>query len=94
MICAIYRSESKTDTYVYVLKQEDEEMNLDVIPEAVRKPLGRLTHTMDLDLSARDKLSRVNIEAVKQGLQEQGLYIQMPPGPEELAALDKTLSNM
>jgi uncharacterized protein YcgL (UPF0745 family) len=94
MICAIYRSERKSDTYVYVVKQEDEAKNLEVVPEAVAKPLGRLTHVMDIDLSTRDSLARVDINELKKALREKGLYIQMPPSQDEMAKLDEKLSKL
>ncbi|MBD3669653.1 MAG: YcgL domain-containing protein [Gammaproteobacteria bacterium] len=94
MITAVYKSRRKTDTYVYVIKQEDEATNLDVVPESVRTPLGQLDYVMDIDLSTRDKLARVDIEALKRALDENGLYIQMPPTQEELTRLDETLSRL
>lgn len=94
MICAVYRSERKADTYVYLVKQEDEDKTLEAIPESVAKPLGRLSHVMDIDLSSRDRLARVDIGQLKTALQEKGLYIQMPPSQEELARLDETLSRI
>lgn len=94
MICAIYRSKRKVDTYVYVLKQEDETKNLDVVPEVIHEGMGELTFVMDLDLESRDSLARVDIDAVKSSLKEKGIYIQMPPGQAELAAMDERLSRL
>lgn len=94
MISAVYKSRRKADTYLYVVKQEDEATNLDVVPEAVKAPLGELEHVMDVDLSTRDRLARVDIRELKKALEEKGLYIQMPPGHEELAQLEKTLSKL
>jgi uncharacterized protein YcgL (UPF0745 family) len=94
MICAVYRSERKSDTYLYVVKQEDEEKNLEVVPEAVAKPLGQLTHVMDIDLTSREQLARIDINELKKALEEKGLYIQMPPSQEELARLDEKLSKL
>ena len=92
MICAVYKSDRKSDTYVYVVKQDDAEKDLDVIPEAVAKPMGQLTHVMDIDLSSREQLARIDINELKKALEEKGLYIQMPPSQEELARLDERLS--
>jgi uncharacterized protein YcgL (UPF0745 family) len=94
MICAVYRSERKADTYLYVLKQEDEAKNLEVVPEALVKPLGQLTHVMDIDLSNRGRLARIDIDELRKALQEKGLYIQMPPNQEELSRLDERLSKL
>jgi len=94
MICAVYKSERKSDTYLYVIKQADQEKELEVVPEAVAKPLGQLTHVMDIDLSSRDSLARVDINELKKALDEKGLYIQMPPSQEDLARLDEKLSRL
>ena len=94
MICAIYRSKRKIDTYVYVIKQEDSQTNLDVVPAVIHEGMGDLTHVMDLDLESRESLARVDIKAVKAALKEKGLYIQMPPSQEEMAALDVKLSRL
>ncbi|MDH5183832.1 MAG: YcgL domain-containing protein [Gammaproteobacteria bacterium] len=92
MICVIYRSKRKIDTYVYVVKQEDEAKNLDVVPETIHEGMGDLTYVMELDLESRESLARVDIEAVKRSLKEKGMYIQMPPSQEQMAALDEKLS--
>lgn len=92
MICAIYRSKRKIDTYVYVLKQEDEAKNLDLVPQAIHDGMGDLSYVMELDLESRDCLARVDIEAVKLSLKEKGMYIQMPPSQEEMAAMDANMS--
>lgn len=94
MICAIYRSKRKIDTYVYVLKQEDESNNLDIVPDVIHEGMGELTYVMDLDLESRDSLARVDIEAVKRSLKEKGLYIQMPPSQAEMAAMDDKMSRL
>lgn len=93
MICAIYRSKRKIDTYVYVVKQEDEAKNLDVVPETIHEGMGELTFVMELDLESRDSLARVDIEAVKLSLKEKGMYIQMPPSQAEMTAVDEKMSH-
>jgi len=92
MICAIYRSKRKIDTYVYVVKQEDETKNLDVVPEVIHEGMGELSYVMELDLESRDSLARVDIEAVKLSLKEKGMYIQMPPSQAEMTAMDDKMS--
>lgn len=94
MICAVYKSERKTDTYLYVIKQVDMDKDLEVVPEVVAQPLGQLVHVMDIDLESRDSLARVDINELKKALDEKGLYIQMPPSQEELARLDEKLSRL
>ena len=94
MICAIYRSKRKIDTYVYVLKQEDEATNLNVVPENIHEGMGELSFVMELDLESRESLARVDIEAVKSSLKEKGMYIQMPPSQAEMVAMDEKLSRI
>lgn len=94
MICAVYKSERKADTYLYVIKKADTDKDLEVVPEAVAQPLGKLVHVMDIDLDSRDSLARIDINELKKALDEKGLYIQMPPTQEELARLDEKLSRL
>jgi hypothetical protein len=41
--------------------------------------LGKLEFVMEVDLSQRDKLARVDSKQVRRQLEQQGFYIQLPP---------------
>lgn len=93
MKCNVYRSKLKNDTYLYVRVDGDTDC-LDELPQELTKPLGELELSMTLDLDERDKLARVDIEKVKEGLRERDCFLQLPPSQEELAALEERLSKM
>lgn len=79
MLCQVYRSQRKSETYLYVEFGKDHSR----LPEALLKQLGELSQVMILDLNKRNQLANANIETVKESLAEQGFYLQLPPGPEE-----------
>ena len=74
MNCVVYRSLKKSDTYIY-LKTED---NLQSLPDALGKLLGKLEFVMELDLSKITKLANAEISEVKERLIEDGFYLQLP----------------
>ena len=74
MKCQVYRSNTKLDTYLYML----EETTLDKLPNGLTKLLGRLEPVMQLDLSECTTLANADIEQVIDSLNMQGYYLQMP----------------
>lgn len=76
MICAIYKGERKTNCYLYVKKQDD----FSDVPEALLSMLGELAFVMVLNLESREKLGFADIKEVKRLIEEQGFFLQMPPG--------------
>ena len=85
MHCDIYKFSKKSDVYCYIARpgfpDDAEELvdALEVLPKEVRNSLGRASFVMHLDLSGTPKLARVDIEAVRRKLDEQGYYLQWPP---------------
>lgn len=80
MFCVIYRSPMRDQTYLYVEKRDD----FSRVPEALLKGFGKPKLAMVLTLEGRDKLANADINKVKQGLSEQGYYLQLPPPVENL----------
>lgn len=74
MLCAIYRSRVRQDTYLYVATRSD----LSRVPEALLQMLGEPVHVMDLELTPERRLAREDVGVVIQSLSEQGWYLQMP----------------
>lgn len=72
--CSIYKSNKKTDYYLFV-EQED---NFERVPESLLKMLGILELVMTINLDDRKKLSQANPAEVKQLLVEQGYFLQLP----------------
>ncbi|MDE9436072.1 YcgL domain-containing protein [Xenorhabdus bovienii] len=80
MICVIYRSPKRDQTFLYVEKKGD----FSRIPEALLKTFGEPQYSMMISLSGRKKLANADIVKVKTMLSEQGFYLQVPPPVESL----------
>ncbi|RLM26843.1 hypothetical protein BIY29_04310 [Brenneria alni] len=80
MFCVIYRSSKRDQTYLYVEKKDD----FSRVPEELMKSFGTPHLAMLLPLDGSKKLASADIEKVKQALEEQGFYLQVPPPPENL----------
>ncbi|REF28362.1 hypothetical protein BDD26_3258 [Xenorhabdus cabanillasii] len=80
MICVIYRSSKREQTYLYIEKKGD----FSRVPEELLKAFGQPQFSMMLSLAERKKLANADIEKVKEALSEQGFYLQIPPPVESL----------
>ena len=74
MKCSVYRSTKKSDTYVYVPKDND----IAELPEGLTKILGKIEHVLEVDLATRSSLANADIDQVVQSLNSQGYFIQLP----------------
>ncbi|MDH3671589.1 MAG: YcgL domain-containing protein [Gammaproteobacteria bacterium] len=75
MQCAIYKSNKKADTYLYV----QEAGNFSRVPQDLLRLLGRLDLVMTLELTPNRTLARADPEQVRRQLEMQGYYLQLPP---------------
>ncbi|WP_445493577.1 YcgL domain-containing protein [Photorhabdus sp. SF281] len=80
MICVIYRSPKREQTYLYVEKRD----NFSRVPEELLKSFGQPQYVMMISLADRKTLASADIEKVKVSLIEQGFYLQIPPRDENL----------
>jgi|JI7StandDraft_1071085.scaffolds.fasta_scaffold06824_3 hypothetical protein len=85
MLCTIYKSPKKDQTYLYVLKRDD----FSALPAALLQTFGQPVFVTVLDLASRDRLAGADIEKVRLQLQQQGFYLQMPPQSEDWLAEHK-----
>ena len=92
MKCVIFRCSKKDEMYLYVPYREKEEELLQTLPDGLEKLTGRLEKVMELELTPKRKLARVNAKDVMASLEEKGFYIQMPPN-DLLRKDDSMLSN-
>ena len=76
IFCDIYKCANKSQTYLYLKK----ELGTEEIPEGLSELLGELTRVMSLILDESTTLARVEPLDVIESLQEQGYFLQMPPG--------------
>jgi len=75
MLASVYRSKAKDQMYLYILKKDD----FSKVPENLLKLFGQPEFSLQLNLAKRNKLARVELSEVKQALEEQGYFLQMPP---------------
>ena len=80
MLCAIYKSLKKQQTYLFVLKRDD----FSSVPEALMSTFGTPQLVTLINLATKDKLAMADIDKVKSNLSGQGYYLQLPPPPENL----------
>ena len=80
MICAVYKSSIKQETYLFVSKKG----NFDDVPEPLMKMFGSPALVMLLPLEKTEKLAIADIQKVKQELADKGYYLQLPPPTENL----------
>ena len=74
----VYRSSRTPGMYLYV----DGRDNLAAVPEALLSMFGKPVEALSLMLTAERSLARADAAAVLASIEEQGFYLQLPPGPE------------
>lgn len=74
MLCAIYKSRKKQDTYLYMATKDD----FSQVPANLLRLLGEPIHIMDLELSPERKLAQEDVHEVLRNLCERGWHLQMP----------------
>jgi len=80
MLCAIYKSAKKEQTYLFVKSRDDFSM----VPESLMLTFGTPTLVTLTNLATKEKLAFADIMKVKASLNEQGYYLQLPPPKEDL----------
>lgn len=88
MLCAVYKSVRKDSTYLYVERRDD----FNKVPDALLKTFGTPVLVTLIDLARREHLALADIDKVRQQLQSQGYYLQIPPPVDNLLAEHKKLS--
>lgn len=80
MLCMIYRSPKREQTYLYLAKKGD----FSCVPHALMQTFGSPIFSMALALDRRKKLAGADIERVRSELAEKGYYLQLPPPAENI----------
>lgn len=88
MLCTIYKSTKKAQTYLFVSKRND----FSTVPEALMTIFGTPTLVTIVNLANKEKLALADIDKVKENLTNQGYYLQLPPPQENL--LDQHKADM
>lgn len=80
MFCAIYRSLTRPDIYLYIEKKDD----FSKVPEPLLKQFGQPQLVMVINLGQRKQLAATDSATVCRSLVEAGYYLQVPPPVENL----------
>lgn len=80
MLCAIYKSSKKEQTYLFVKTRDD----FSSVPEPLMQTFGTPVLVTIINLASKDKLAFADLSKVKTNLNEQGYYLQLPPPKEDL----------
>ncbi|WP_077284835.1 YcgL domain-containing protein [Cognaticolwellia aestuarii] len=80
MLCSVYKSAKKAQTYLFINKRDD----FSEVPEALMKMFGKPEMVTVLNLATKDKLGFADLTKVKESLAEQGYYLQITPKEEDL----------
>ena len=78
-ICAVYKSESVDETYLFV----DQKDGLDRVPKELLAKFPSPVLVTQFKLSPDRKLARADARRVIDSLEELGYYVQMPPQRDE-----------
>ncbi len=87
MLCAIYKSAKKAQTYLFVKVRDD----FSSVPEALMTTFGTPILVTLTNLATKKKLAFADLVKVKTSLNGQGYYLQLPPPPEDLLKQHKIL---
>ncbi len=74
--CDVYKSANKAQTYLYLKSGH----RIENLPDGLQQLLGELSQILHLDLNESSKLAQVKASEVIKSLNEQGFFLQMPPG--------------
>ena len=87
MLCAIYKSPKKAQTYLFVQTRDD----FSAVPEALMKTFGTPILVTLINLATKEKLAMADLDKVKDNLNEQGFYLQLPPPQEDMLKAHKAM---
>ncbi|MCF2949774.1 YcgL domain-containing protein [Paraglaciecola aquimarina] len=80
MLCAVYKSSKKQETYLYVPGRDD----FSKVPKELLATFGTPQFLMIMPLKADRNLARVDINKLRSELKLHGFYLQLPPPTENL----------
>ena len=80
MLCTIYKSSLKPDTYLYIEKRDD----FSKVPAKLLETFGKPQFVMLLNLADKARLAQADKQKVLAELDDKGFYLQLPPPQENL----------
>lgn len=88
LICQIYRSPRKPETYLYVEKS----IGLEHVPDFLLSQFGEPEALMVVLITPEKHLARANAVEVMDQIRDNGFYLQMPPTTAQLLRRDGSAS--
>jgi uncharacterized protein YcgL (UPF0745 family) len=82
ILCAVYKSLKKADTYLYVPKKDD----FSAVPDALLERFGATKLVMQIPLPSTKKLVGVDEDKLLAAFEDKGFYLQLPPATPSLLA--------
>ncbi len=73
MLCHIYRSNRKIDTYLYLVEKDD----FSILPENLLRVFGPPEFSFSFDLTEDRSLAKENSSEVLENLESQGYHLQL-----------------
>jgi len=73
LICFIYRSERKADTYLYLIEKDD----FSQVPENLMQVFGEPEFSFEFELTPSRSLAKEDPAMVYQNLKKQGFHLQL-----------------
>lgn len=83
MLCAVYKSSKKDETYLYVPGRDDFKQ----VPKALMNTFGVPVFLMIMPLKEGRKLARMDVAKLRNELNSKGYYLQLPPPAENMLKL-------
>lgn len=81
MLCDVYRSSRKADTYIYLPHGED----FSELPDALVQGFGKAEKVLTINLTTRERLARLSVKELTEHLASDGFYLQLPPKQEDIS---------
>ena len=80
MLCSVYKSSKRDETYLFITKRDD----FSKVPETLLEMFGQALHIMTFSIAQKTQLGTADIDKVRQALEADGYYLQIPPPKENL----------
>jgi len=87
MICYVYRSNRKRDTYLYIKEEDD----FSCIPETVLQVFGPPEFSLSFDLHTEKRLAQADTNEVMNRLETEGFYLQLPQSDYDIARIEEQI---
>lgn len=75
----IYRCKHRKDTFLYLPEKD----NFEEVPDSLLEMLGEILFSFDFELDDSKKLIRAAAPEVIRNIQQNGYFLQLPPGKDE-----------